>query len=102
MVDDKHKRPMMYAAVAWTMAVMCSMPQVLTFANKRYEFKSRNSSNPRTIVLYHCSATINEQESVAYVFYFSSVAWLVPTCLASYFYGYVMHASGRARTEKTR
>uniref|UniRef100_A0AC35F762 G-protein coupled receptors family 1 profile domain-containing protein n=1 Tax=Panagrolaimus sp. PS1159 TaxID=55785 RepID=A0AC35F762_9BILA len=83
---DRYRRPNCLALTAWLLALACSLPQIFVWTLKNGQ----------------CSTIYNNHISLrkAYVIYFNTVAWLLPSLLAAIFYYFVCKTVWRSQCER--
>uniref|UniRef100_A0A7E4VER4 G_PROTEIN_RECEP_F1_2 domain-containing protein n=1 Tax=Panagrellus redivivus TaxID=6233 RepID=A0A7E4VER4_PANRE len=84
--SDRYRRPNYLATAAWCLALICSLPQF-------YFWELKQTSDPMNMnQTRQICATIFENHELlrkAYIVYFSTVAWLLPSMTAAGFYYFV-------------
>ncbi|KAI1716227.1 7 transmembrane receptor (rhodopsin family) domain-containing protein [Ditylenchus destructor] len=105
--SDRYRRPMCLGMVAWVLALLCSLPQIfiwhkpkVTGVQQRFVSETRsividnlvniiNGSTFKTPVEDECKTIYGRESSVlksAYVIWFNSMAWLLPSIISAVFY----------------
>ncbi|GMR32943.1 hypothetical protein PMAYCL1PPCAC_03138 [Pristionchus mayeri] len=80
--QSRYRRPNCMAAVAWTLALLLSIPQLFVWKMVTYTLKSGH-----TISL--CRTTYGQGQTwfkTFYILMFNGLAWLLPSFLAGFFY----------------
>uniref|UniRef100_A0A1I8AP94 G_PROTEIN_RECEP_F1_2 domain-containing protein n=1 Tax=Steinernema glaseri TaxID=37863 RepID=A0A1I8AP94_9BILA len=81
--SDRYRRPNCLASVAWILALTLSIPQMFIW----------HKTNDQCVTVYGRGVSTLKS---AYVIYFNTIAWLIPSILAGTFYYHVCRAVWRA------
>ncbi|KAK0400696.1 hypothetical protein QR680_015404 [Steinernema hermaphroditum] len=82
--SDRYRRPNCLASVAWMLAMALSLPQMFVW--------HKTADNECATVYGRGVSTLKS----AYVIYFNTIAWLIPSIMAGTFYYHVCRAVWRA------
>ncbi|CAI4226990.1 unnamed protein product [Auanema sp. JU1783] len=78
---SRYRRPNYLAAIAWVLSLICSIPQLII-----WEKRSRHRNEHK---IEECATIYGHEKNIIkniYVIVFNTIAWLLPSIFAGYFY----------------